>query len=102
MEGHRTFLAMLERTMPPAGEARRAAALRLCRAMGLVRSEADERDREGMTRLMKGASEGMSLNTLRALVRGARLRQLARARCRAFLPCYPFLPRFTIRAVSLA
>ena len=39
---HRYYLAFLERTLPASGEARAAAAGRLCRAMGAMQSSADE------------------------------------------------------------
>jgi hypothetical protein len=41
---HRAYLAFLERTLPAAGEARAAAAVLLCQAMGAMQSSADEAD----------------------------------------------------------
>ena len=56
---HRTYLAFLERTLPAAeGEARAAAAGRLCRAMGAMQASADEADAEGLTPLMRAAADG--------------------------------------------
>jgi ankyrin repeat protein len=64
----RTYLAFLERTLPAEGEARAAAAGRLCRAMGVMQSSADETDAEGLTPLMRAAADGAGGRVLRCLV----------------------------------
>jgi len=65
---HRAYLSFLERTLPAAGEARAAAAGRLCRAMGAMQSSADEADAEGLTPLMRAAADGAGGRVLRCLV----------------------------------
>jgi len=65
---HRSYLSFLERTLPAAGEARAAAAGRLCRAMGAMQSSADEADAEGLTPLMRAAADGAGGRVLRCLV----------------------------------
>ncbi len=65
---HRAYLSFLERTLPTAGEARAAAAARLCRAMGAMQSSADEADAEGLTPLMRAATDGAGGRVLRCLV----------------------------------
>jgi hypothetical protein len=55
---HRTYLSFLERTLPAEGEARAAAAGRLCRAMGVMQASADEEDAAGLTPLMRAAADG--------------------------------------------
>jgi hypothetical protein len=65
---HRAYLAFLERTLPAAGEGRAAAAGRLCRAMGAMRSSAKEADAEGLTPLMRAAADGAGGRVLRCLV----------------------------------
>jgi hypothetical protein len=65
---HRAYLAFLERTLPTEGEARAAAAGRLCRAMGAMQSSADEVDEEGLTPLMRAAVDGAGGRVLRCLV----------------------------------
>ena len=65
---HRAYLAYLERTLPPAGEERAMAAGKLCRAMGVMQSSADEPDAEGLTPLMCAAADGAGWRALRCLV----------------------------------
>jgi ankyrin repeat protein len=65
---HRAYLAFLERTLPAGGEARAAAAARVCRAMGVMQSSADEVDAEGLTPLMRAAADGAGGRVLRCLV----------------------------------
>jgi hypothetical protein len=65
---HRAYLSFLERTLPAEGEARAAAAGRLCRAMGVMQSSADEVDEEGLTPLMRAAADGAGGRVLRCLV----------------------------------
>ena len=65
---HRAYLSFLERTLPAAGEARAAAAVRLCRAMGAMQSSADEADAEGFSPLMRAAADGAGGRVLRCLV----------------------------------
>jgi hypothetical protein len=65
---HRCYQAFLERTLPAAGEARVAAAGRLCRAMGAMLASADERDADGLTPLMRAAASGAGGRVLRCLV----------------------------------
>ncbi len=67
MHWHRAYLAfrVLERTLPAEGEARAAAAGRLCRAMGAMRSSADEADTEGLTPLKRAAADGAVVGVLR-------------------------------------
>jgi hypothetical protein len=65
---HRTYLSFLERTLPAEGEARAAAAGRLCRAMGVMQASAEEVDAEGLTLLMRAAADGAGGRVLRCLV----------------------------------
>ncbi len=65
---HRNYLAFLERTLPAAGEARAAAAVRLCRTMGAMNLSVDEADAEGLTPLMRAAADGAGGRVLRCLV----------------------------------
>jgi hypothetical protein len=65
---HRAYLAFLERSLPAEGEARAAAAGRLCRAMGAMQSSVDEADTEGFTPLMRAAADGAGGRVLRCLV----------------------------------
>jgi ankyrin repeat protein len=65
---HRSYLAFLERTLPAEGEARAAAAARVCRAMGAMRSSPEEVDAEGLTLLMRAAADGAGGRVLRCLV----------------------------------
>jgi ankyrin repeat protein len=62
----RVYLSFLERTLPAEGEARAAAAVQLCRAIGA--SSADEADAEGLTPLMRAAADGAGARVLRCLV----------------------------------
>jgi hypothetical protein len=69
IRGHfKAYLAFLERTLPAEGEARAAAAARLCRAMGVMQSSADEVDGDGITPLMRAAADGAGGRVLRCLV----------------------------------
>jgi hypothetical protein len=68
MTGHRRYLGYLARTLPPAGDERAAAAVRLCRALGAMEASADERDAEGLTPLMRAATDGAGSLVLRSLV----------------------------------
>jgi hypothetical protein len=65
---HRVYLSFLERTLPAGGEARAAAAARLCRAMGAMSGSVEEEDAEGLTPLMRAAAAGAGGRALRALV----------------------------------
>jgi ankyrin repeat protein len=65
---NRAYLSFLERTLPSDGEARAVAAERLCRAMGSMRSSAEEEDAEGLTPLMLAAADGAGGRVLRCLV----------------------------------
>jgi ankyrin repeat protein len=67
MTGHRAYLGYLARTLPAEGEERAAAAARLCRALGAMEASADERDAEGLTPLMRAATDGAGLLVLRSL-----------------------------------
>jgi hypothetical protein len=67
-EMHRLYLSFLERTLPEEETARAAQAARLCRAMGVPQSAADEVDAEGLTRLMRAAAAGAGGRVLRGLV----------------------------------
>ncbi len=64
----RAYLAFLERTLPAEGEARVAAAGRLCRAMGAMKASVDEVDVEGLAPLMRAAADGAGVRVLRCLV----------------------------------
>ena len=65
---HRMYLALLEGRLPEGGPERAAAALRLCRTMGLVHAGADDRDADGWTRLMRAAADGDPPRAVRCLV----------------------------------
>jgi hypothetical protein len=65
---HRAYLSFLERTLPAEGEARAAAAGRLCRAVGAMQSSPEELDAEGLTPLMRAAAAGAGGRAMRCLV----------------------------------
>ena len=75
-EARRNFQGMLARIMilsPPmsdddGGEAQANIARYLCRTMGVIRTAVDERDADGLTRLMSAAADGAGVRVLRALV----------------------------------
>ena len=66
--GYMGYLGFLERTIPEAGEARVAGAIRLCQALGVMESSPDELDAEGLTPLMRAAATGASVRVFRSLV----------------------------------
>ncbi len=66
MNRQRVYLSFLERKLPAEGEARAAAAARLCWAIGA--SSADEADAEGLAPLMRAAADGAGARVLRCLV----------------------------------
>jgi hypothetical protein len=69
MAGHRGYLGFLENTLPKeAGEARTAAAGRLCQVLGVMEASPDERDVDGLTLLMRAAADGAGARVLRGLV----------------------------------
>ncbi len=65
---YRVYLSFLERSVPADGEARPAAAERLCRAMGIMSAAAEEVDAEGLTPLMRAAAAGAGWRALWGLV----------------------------------
>ena len=67
MGGHRSYLACLERTMPAVGEERVAVAERLCRALGVMLEDVNESDADGLTLLMRAATNGAGARVLRSL-----------------------------------
>ena len=67
MTSHRAYVGFLWRTLPAAGEARAAAAGRLCQALGLMEASPDEVDAEGFTPLMRAAVNGSGARVLQSL-----------------------------------
>ena len=65
---HRDYLNFMEQKLPAEDEARAAAAARLCRVMGAMRSSVDETDVEGFTPLMRATADGAGARVLRCLV----------------------------------
>jgi hypothetical protein len=86
LDGHRLYVAYLERTLPAAKEERAVAAARLCRTLGLMESMADETDAEDFTRLMSAAADGAGVRALRCLVAaGAEIDRIDATKGRAAL-----------------
>ena len=68
-DGKRQYLGFLERNLPAdEGKERVRKARQLCTAMGIMRSKVDEKDEDGMTRLMRAAADGEGIKCLRMLV----------------------------------
>jgi cytohesin len=66
-ECERRYHAALERSLPAVGARRAAAAVGLCRALGLLEESAAETDAEGLTPLMRAAADGAGRRALRCL-----------------------------------